>query len=866
MIAPVTGSIAPPPARFGSKLLHWAAPLLGIAIFAAALWALYHDFRHVRWDELSDYVARLPGGRIALAVCATVLSYICLACCDFLGLNYVRQKMRFGAVALVSFISYAFSTNLGTAVVTGGAVRMRLYSALGLQTGEVVRLIGFCAVAGFSGQALLSGLAFILRPMAMPRAVSFLGHSSFSLGLALLAVLIAIWTLALRGRPVVLGYWRLELPAFRLLAGATLTSALDWAFAVTTLIALLPHLADVSWVHLAQIILLAHLAGLASTIPGGLGVFEYVVVSLLPASAPHAEVLGGLVAYRVVYYLIPFSTATVLLGWREGLHRKIGATASTRRALAALSSVVPATVALGVMAAGILLMLSGSRPVLPDRMAWLSQAVPLSLVETSHFLASLAGLLLVVLAWSLHRRVRAAWHLAVGLLTAGIVFSLLKGADWEESLILAAVLAMILPARRRFTRKAALLAMPFTAHWWSVMALTLGGATWLGFFAYQHVEYSSELWWQFSYGGHASRFLRASAGMAVLLATIGFVQLLKPALHRGDTAPEQPGPAVERIAADSPNPQAGLAWLGDKRFLFSHDKSAFIMYGAQGLSLIALGDPVGPEEAWDDLLWDFRDEAHRRGARPVFYQVPETNAHCYIDLGLQLYKLGEEGRVPLAGFALEGPERRELRQAVSKGHREGCAVEVLPAGASAELLPELSAISEAWLAGKNAREKRFSLGSFSAEYLAHFPLAVVRRHGEVVAFSNLFCGARRAGFSIDLTRFDPARTINGTMPYLFTELMLWGKTQGYAWFSLGIAPLSGLARRPLAPVWHRIGATLFSHGEHFYNFQGLRSFKEKFQPEWSGVYLATAGSLALPAALLDCAALISGGLSGIVRK
>jgi phosphatidylglycerol lysyltransferase len=847
-------------------MLQGALPLLGIAIFAMALWALYHDFKNVHWEELSNYAARLPPGRIALAACATVLSYICLACCDFLGLNYVRQKLRFSAVALVSFISYAFSTNLGTAVVSGGAVRMRLYSALGLQTGEVARLIGFCAVAGFSGQALLSGLVFILRPMTMPHAVPYLGHSTLFLGLALLVVLTAIWALALRGRAVVVGYWRVELPAFKLLAGATFTSALDWAFAVTTLIALLPHLPDVSWMHLAQIILLAHLAGLASTVPGGLGVFEYVVVSLLPASTPHAEVLGALVAYRVVYYLIPFSTATVLLGWREGLHRKIGATASSRRALAALSSVVPATVALGVMVAGIVLMLSGSRPTRPENMARLSQAVPLSVLETSHFLASIAGLLLVVLAWSLHRRVRTAWHLAAGLLAAGIGFSVLKGANWEESLILAVVLVMMLPTRRRFTREAALLAMPFTARWWSVLALALGGATWLGFFAYQHVQYSSELWWQFSYEGHASRFLRASAGMAVILAAIGIAQLLSPALHRRDTAPVQPSPAVGRIVADSPNPQAGLAWLGDKRFLFSHDGRAFIMYGAQGLSLIALGDPIGSENAWDDLMWDFRDEAHRRGARPVFYQIPETSAHRYIDLGLQLYKLGEEGRVPLSDFALEGPERRELRQSVNKGHREGCAVEVLPPGASAGLLPELCAISDAWLAGKNAREKRFSLGSFSAEYLAHFPLAVVYRHGDIVAFSNLLCGAGRAGFSIDLTRFDPARTINGTMPYLFTELMLWGKTQGYAWFSLGIAPLSGLARRPLAPVWHRIGATLFSQGEHFYNFQGLRSFKEKFQPEWSGVYLATAGSLALPAALLDCAALISGGLSGIVRK
>ncbi|MEO8438649.1 MAG: bifunctional lysylphosphatidylglycerol flippase/synthetase MprF [Spartobacteria bacterium] len=866
MIAALSSANPPPSSHFGSKLLRWAGPLAGIVIFAAALWALDRDFRHVHWHELSSYIDRLPADRIVLAAGATLLSYLFLACSDFLGQKYVRQKLKFGAVALVSFISYAFSMNLGAAVVSGGAVRMRLYSALGLRTGEVARLIGFCAVAGICGQALLSGLVFTFYPMAVPRAVPFPTHTTLPLGVALLAFLAAIGGLALRGRPIVLRSWRVELPSVRLLAGATLTSALDWSCAVTTLIALLPTMPGVTWGHLVQIILLAHIAGVASTVPGGLGVFEYVVVSLLPASAPHAEVLGGLIAYRAVYYLIPFATATVLLGGREGLRGRIVATASSRRVLAALSSIVPTAVALGVMVSGSVLMLSGSTPALPERTAWLSSAVPLTVVETSHFLASIAGLLLLVLAWSLHRRVRAAWYLAVGLLAAGIVFSLLKGWDWEEALILATVLVMMVPARRRFTRHATLLATPFTMRWWGVLVLALGCATWLGFFAFRHVEYSSELWWQFSYDGHASRFLRASAGMAVLLAAIGLAQLLSPALHRRDIATEKPGEDVERIVAQSPNPEAGLALLGDKRFLFSRDRSAFIMYGAQRQSLIALGDPIGPEEAWEDLLWDFRDEADRRGARPVFYQVGEASAHRYIDLGLQLYKMGEEGRVPLADFNLEGSARKELRQTINKGRREGCTVEVVPRGASVALFPELRDISDAWLGGKNSREKRFSLGSFSPEYVAHFPLALVRRHGEIVAFSNLFCGAGRTGFSVDLMRFDPARAIHGTMPYLFTELMLWGREEGYGCFNLGVAPLSGLARRPLAPLWHRIGATLFSRGEHFYNFQGLRSFKEKFQPEWSGMYLATAGPMALPATLLDCAGLISGGFYGIVRK
>ena len=96
--------------------------------------------------------------------------------------------------------------------------------------------------------------------------------------------------------------------------------------------------------------------------------------------------------------------------------------------------------------------------------------------------------------------------------------------------------------------------------------------------------------------------------------------------------------------------------------------------------------------------------------------------------------------------------------------------------------------------------------------------------------------------------------------------MLWGRAEGYRWFSLGMAPLSGFEHRRLAPLWNRLGALLFRHGENFYNFQGLRAFKDKFDPVWEPRYLASPGGLAVPFVLTDVAALISGGVTGVVAK
>ncbi len=180
-------------------------------------------------------------------------------------------------------------------------------------------------------------------------------------------------------------------------------------------------------------------------------------------------------------------------------------------------------------------------------------------------------------------------------------------------------------------------------------------------------------------------------------------------------------------------------------------------------------------------------------------------------------------------------------------------------------MPTLKEISDAWLAHKNTREKSFSLGSFSPEYVSRFPAALVRAGGRIVAFANVWVGAERAELSVDLMRHLPDAP-NGVMDFLFVHLMLWGQQQGFGWFNLGMAPLSGLDDRPLAPLWSRVGARAFRHGEHFYNFQGLRQYKEKFDPVWEPRYLAAPGGLALPRVIANLAALINRGLKGAVTK
>jgi len=291
----------------------------------------------------------------------------------------------------------------------------------------------------------------------------------------------------------------------------------------------------------------------------------------------------------------------------------------------------------------------------------------------------------------------------------------------------------------------------------------------------------------------------------------------------------------------------------------------FVMYGTSGRSWVSMGDPIGPPDERAELVWRFREACNRHATWPVFYEVTPDLLPIYLDVGLVPLKTGEEARVDLHAFSLEGSARKEDRHILRHVERAGASFEIIAPDCVPDILEQLKAVSDAWLTEKNTREKSFSIGSFRPDYLANFPIAVVRKGDAIVAFANLWRAAEKAELAPDLMRYS-SDAPTSVMNYLFLNLMLWGQRDGYRWFNLGGAPLSGLGDHQLSPLWHRLGSFLFRYGEHFYNFQGLRSYKEKFDPVWRPVYLVSPGGLTLPRIVSSVAALVSGGLTGVVKK
>ena len=181
------------------------------------------------------------------------------------------------------------------------------------------------------------------------------------------------------------------------------------------------------------------------------------------------------------------------------------------------------------------------------------------------------------------------------------------------------------------------------------------------------------------------------------------------------------------------------------------------------------------------------------------------------------------------------------------------------------ILDELKQVSDSWLAHHNTREKRFSLGAFEPDYILSQPVAILRKDGKITAFANLMVTDTKKEATVDLMRFSPDAP-RGSMDFLFVSIMQHLREAGYESFNLGMAPMSGMSKRDAAPVWDRIGSTLFEHGERFYNFKGLRAFKAKFHPKWEPRYLAVQNGADAALALMDATVLISGGVRGVIGK
>lgn len=839
------------------KLIAYVGALISVVIVCIALTVMYKTLHTFSLQDVLNSLESLTAASILLGFIITGLSYWAITGYDVIALKHLNQNVPYPRAALSAFLASTFGNNIGFAILTGTSIRYRIYAPVGLTAMDIAGVSTMCALT------TMLGMAFVFSTTMLWQSADGVA-SEFRFGLGVMqfmatAILIAMGSYLIysKYKPVTLrtANFSLKLPNATTTLTQIVLATTNLMLVGSLIYVLLPRGIETSYIAFLGVFALALIAGSASNVPGGIGVFESVILVGLP-EIPPAALLGSIILFRCIYYLTPLAVAAILLVYHEASKQQGRLEELQDSGLDVLDEVGPQIMAMLIILAGMVLLFSGSIPIGFDR-DQSSIYVPLLIVEISHLLGAAAGIGLIIVARGINRRLTSAFSMAVKLLALGVVTTLLKGFGIKEALVFTAILGLLWYTRSEFRRSASLFDEGFTVEWVSLISVLLAITIWLGLFSFKDVPYTASLWWNFSFDSDYSRFLRSILVVLGISGTIAYQYLSRP-----DPVPGLPESEIlERVRSilkSATSTQANLVLLGDKRILFSDSGRAFLMYQIQGKSWVALGDPVGPDENEEhfDLIWSFRALCDRYGAWPVFYMVDERKLPLYEKLDLSIEQLADVALMPLENFSLSGVMQQELIEVHQRVKNKGVQYEVLSGQDTLAVMPQLKAISDDWLSASNTNEMGFSRGFFDSYYVRNFSCAIVRMDTKILAFAVIWTTADDNEIGLDLMRYHSDAPKN-IMDYLIIETMFWAKNQGFRWFDLGIAPLSGMKRHPLAPLWHRI--TVLMHGHRNDN----RASKESgasidgYKPVWRAKYLVSPGGVRTLKILADIKRLVS---------
>ncbi len=685
------------------KHLQRIGHFLPYVFFLIAAYVVHRQVTLHPMKDIANSLAEIPWQTIAIASAITAVNYMMLSAYDWLGVTYAGLKVPYRRIMLASLISYAISNNAGHALVSGTSVRYRFYSASGVGGWDILKISGFSAltfmIAAFTMEAGLS--LFVPDVMEQGQAAPKLVHtitliSAAALGFYWIAVLF------LRD-PIRFKDYEFRMPTPRLALLQTVIGVTDLVVASSVLYIFVNDALPMSFAAFLAIYTLALLAGLISQVPGGIGVFEGTFMWFAGSDSSSVEIMSALVMYRIIYYFLPLALAGIGMFLYELRHHGERLVKGSMLVSTALSQSIPAIFSLLLFLAGTLLIASGTTPEIVEHVEILRRYVPIAAVEVAHIAASLCGIALLFLARGIRLRLRSAWSVSMMLLLLGAAGAIMRGLDWHEAAILMFVFFLMMPIRRHLTRDGSLMHISLSHEWAALIAIALIGSTWLGFFAYRHVEYSNELFWQFSFSakGGAARFLRALAVSAAVLSFYFFYRLITDAKPRRIAPPSVEELAQARaVTAQSSDPRGYLALLEDKNLLWSDDGQAFIMYAVTPNYWIAMGDPIGKRESFEALTWKFRENANIYHAQAVFYQVSDRFLPLYLDLGMVMVKIGENAHLHLADFSLAGGKRENQRKGRNRFLKQGYTFRMLTPEELGAAMPRLREISDRWLGQK----------------------------------------------------------------------------------------------------------------------------------------------------------------------
>lgn len=620
-------------------------------------------------------------------------------------------------------------------------------------------------------------------------------------------------------------------------AGLILTSFLEWTGVLGSflLIGLLMGV-KMNPLQVMPLFIAASVIGIVSMIPGELGSFDIMMIIGLSALGIEREVVvAWILLYRLFYYIVPFIIGTIFF-IKNLSHSLNNRYSGIPRELS--TELAHKVVVFLMYFSGIMIVLSATIPEAFSQFKWLKQLNPLSFHLITQFPAILLGFLLLITGRGIAARVKRAYLPTIGLIIVTLIYTFIIDFSWGVIIFLALLLVIIVFSKRELFREQLVYSWEMvTIDGFIFLALTLLYIV-IGVYNLPTFPHHKHHFIEFFF--FPSEKIWFSGFVGILFVTLFiylFIRYLEGSRHKIGL-PLDEERAFTLLTTYGGNTDSQLIFLKDKDMYIYTDQNnedtVLLQFKTINNKCIVMGDPSGKKEDFSVAVEQFINEADRWGYLPVFYEASEEVVMFLHEFGYDFIKMGEEAHVDLPNFTLSGKKMKSERAVMNRFSKENYHFDVLAPPFSEELIQELKSVSDEWLGSR--KEKGFSLGFFSEDYLQRGKIAVARnQENHIVAFANIIPTYTEEEATIDLMRYSKEAP-SGVMDYLFISLFNYMNERGFSYFNLGMAPLSNVGTSKKSFFQERIAYLVYEFGSRFYSFRGLRDYKEKYAAKWESRY------------------------------
>lgn len=818
----------------------------------------------ISFQDAIETIKNIPTGGFFLAITLGALAVSTMFFYDFVMLRSLHADVPVLKIFRISWIANTLNGFIGFGGLVGAGIRTMLYRPHVKEMGKLMKSIAWMTTAFINGLAILSffvlvkildtGIILQQKPWLWPVLIFFSLFLPLYIGFS-----------KIKSRKKV--HEDLQQEENKPTVLYSFVSLVEWLSAGGVMyVILLLFGIEVEFRAFLGIFVIAALTGVISLIPGGLGSFDLMFLTGMEHYGIDAGILlPALLLYRLVYYILPFGLGLIFAAFEMtgAAIKKIENKPFIAPALETtgviwtlqrdfLGKLGPWASAVLTAFTGIMVILSTILPTSTNRADAIHILAPKQLIELSFSLSLTFGILLIILSRGIYHGTKRSYYMTIVSLGGAAIFNTLKGIDLEETFILLIVLAVLYMLRKRFIREKMAVTFSDIIKMFLFLLITLYFYKNIGIIFAEAKEV-----FQPDFVVRDIEQVKRSALAAVLFVPVFLLigSIIANRYHStfpGQTANDK---RLQHFLNEyGGNVLSHLGFLGDKQFFFSSDGKALLLFSVAGKRLVVLGDPIGEPSSFRKVLEEFLKEADRFGYICVFYQIESKWMSLYHDFGYNFFKLGEEAVVDLHSFTISGKKRAGLRATFNRFEREGYTFAIHEPPFSDDLFNELKEVSTTWLGGK--KEKSFSLGYFNREYINRAPVATLSdTTGKIIAFTTFMPVYQDGQLSIDLMRYNP-HAPSGIMDAMFIHLFQWAKEHHYDSFNIGMAPLSNVGLSAQSFWSERVAAAIFNNVRYTYSFSGLRHFKEKYKPTWSGKYLAFRKNHSLPITMLAVTKLI----------